>query len=51
MNQYPEIERVLTENSLIDEIIYEVRQILKGIVVKDQERADRSEERRVGKEC
>lgn len=43
MNQYPEIERVLTENSLIDEIIYEVRQILKGIVVKDQERADKAE--------
>lgn len=43
MNQYPEIEKVLTENSLIDEIIYEVRQIVKGIVIKDEERADNAE--------
>ena len=43
VNQYPEIEKVLTEASLIDEIVYEVRQILKGIVVKDQERADNAE--------
>lgn len=43
MNQYPEIKKVLTENSLIDEIVYEVKQILKGIVIKDQERADNNE--------
>ena len=43
MNQYPEIEKVLTDASLIDEIVYEVRQILKGIVVKDQEQADNAE--------
>ena len=43
MNQYPEITKVLTENSLIDEIVYEVKQILKGIVIKDQERADNNE--------
>lgn len=43
MNQYPEIQRVLTENSLIDEIIYECRQILKGIIVKDEARADAAE--------
>ena len=43
MNQYPDIEKVLTDASLIDEIVYEVRQILKGIVVKDQEQADNAE--------
>ena len=43
MNQYPDIEKVLTDASLIDEIIYECRQILRGIVVKDQERADKAE--------
>lgn len=43
MNQYPEIKKVLTENSLIDEIVYEVKQILKGVVIKDQERADNNE--------
>lgn len=43
MNQYPEIQKVLTENPLIDEIIYECKQILRGIVVKDQERADNAE--------
>lgn len=43
MNQYPEVEKVLTENPLIDEIIYECRQILKGIVIKDEERADNAE--------
>ena len=43
MNQYPEIEKVLTDASLIDEIIYECRQILKGIVVKDEEQATKNE--------
>ena len=43
MNQYPEIEKVLTDASLIDEIMYECKQILKGIVVKDQERANNNE--------
>lgn len=43
MNQYPDIEKVLTDASLIDEIIYETKQILRGIVVKDQERADNAE--------
>ena len=43
MNQYPEIEKVLTDASLIDEIVYECRQILKGIVVKDEEQATQKE--------
>lgn len=43
MNQYPEIRRVLTENPLIDEIVYECKQIVKGIIIKDQERADNAE--------
>lgn len=43
MNQYPEIEKVLTDASLIDEIVYECRQILKGIVVKDEEKATKNE--------
>lgn len=43
MNQYPEIEKVLTDASLIDEIVYECRQILKGIIVKDEEQANLNE--------
>lgn len=43
MNQFPDIQKVLTENSLIDEIIYECRQILKGIIVKDEDRATKAE--------
>lgn len=43
MNQYPEIEKVLTENPLIDIIVYECRQILKGIIIKDEDRADKAE--------
>ena len=43
MNQYPEIEKVLTDASLIDEIVYECRQILKSIVVKDEEKATKNE--------
>ena len=43
MNQYPDIEKVLTDASLIDEIMYECKQILRGIVIKDQERADKAE--------
>ena len=35
MNQYPDVQKVLTENPLIDEIIYECQQILKGIIIKD----------------
>ena len=35
MNQYPDVQKVLTENPLIDEIVYECQQILKGIIVKD----------------
>lgn len=51
MNQYPEIQKVLTENSLIDEIIYECRQILKGIIIKDQDRADKAETKKSMKEA
>ena len=43
MNRYPEIKKVFTENSLIDEIIYECKQILKGIIVKDDEEANYKE--------
>ena len=43
MNRYPEIRRILTENPLIDEIVYECKQIMRGIIIKDQERADNAE--------
>lgn len=43
MNQYPDVQKVLTENPLIDEIIYECQQILKGIIVKDDEQLLKNE--------
>lgn len=43
MNQYPEIKKVLTDNPLIDEIVYECQQILKGIIIKDEERLIKNE--------
>lgn len=43
MNQYPEIQKVLTENPLIDEIIYECQQILKGIIIEDEEQLLKNE--------
>lgn len=43
MNQYPEVKKVLTENPLIDEIIYECQQILKGIIIKDEEQLLKNE--------
>ena len=35
-----DIKRVLTENPLIDEIVYECQHIIKGIVLKDEALAD-----------
>lgn len=43
MNQYPEIKKVLTDNPLIDEIVYECQQILKGIIIKDEEQLLKNE--------
>ena len=43
MNQYPDVQKVLTENPLIDEIVYECQQILKGIIVKDEEQLLKNE--------
>lgn len=37
------IKRVYTENPLIDEIIYESKQILQGIILKDEDRANKAE--------
>lgn len=36
-------KRVLTDAPLVDEIVYECKQIIKGIVVKDQKSADEAE--------
>ena len=38
-----EIKKVLTENPLIDEIVYECQQIIKGIILKDEQHADLNE--------
>lgn len=37
------INRKITENPLIDEIVYECQQIIKGIILKDEKRADDAE--------
>lgn len=43
MNKYSSIRKRFTDNPLIDEIVYECQQILKGIIIKDEDRADNEE--------
>lgn len=43
MNKYSDVRKRYTDTPLIDEIVYECQQILKGIVLKDEERADNNE--------
>lgn len=43
MSKYPNIKKVYTENPLIDEIIYECKQIIQGIVLKDENEANKNE--------
>ena len=43
MNKYSDIRKKYTEAPLVDEIVYECQQIIKGIVLKDEERANNAE--------
>lgn len=43
MNKYSDVRKRYTDTPLIDEIVYECQQILKGIIIKDEERANNAE--------
>ena len=43
MNKYSDVRKKFTDSPLIDEIVYQCQQILKGIILKDEERALNSE--------
>ena len=43
MGKYSDIRKRYTDAPLIDEIVYECQHIIKGIILKDEERADNNE--------
>lgn len=43
MNKYSDIRKKYTDSPLLDEIVYECQQILRGIILKDEERANNNE--------